>query len=396
MTPAVTTNHTPVRDRVTWISYVQISFFAWFMYSFGATQALLRDEQGTGLVLASLHGTFLSIGGLLAAVSVARLMLRYGRGRVLRLGSIGTIIGVLILTWPGLSIGVTFLGVFLAGIFGTFIVATVNAFLLDHEGLAGPAALTEANALACFAGLLGPLVIGIGAATLLGWRAGMYVVILALIAVEIWRGRNTEAFSEPPEIVAKVERGKIPRAFWWSWLLLVCVIGAEFSLTFWGADLLRERCGFGPAAAAASLASVVGGMFIGRAFGARLARAFDTESILRVAMACALASFAIAWSFTWWPVVIFGLFLTGISISVHWPLSVSRAVVASDGLTDRAAGLAAVAASIASGIAPFALGALSQSIGFHLAFLMVPVFLGCGLAILLTKPVHQLTAGRAL
>ena len=203
MTPAVTTNHTPVRDRVTWISYVQISFFAWFMYSFGATQALLRDEQGTGLVLASLHGTFLSIGGLLAAVSVARLMLRYGRGRVLRLGSIGTIIGVLILTWPGVSIGVTFLGVFLAGIFGTFIVATVNAFLLDHEGLAGPAALTEANALACFAGLLGPLVIGIGAATLLGWRAGMYVVILALIAVEIWRGRNTEAFSEPPEIVAR-------------------------------------------------------------------------------------------------------------------------------------------------------------------------------------------------
>ena len=390
MSLAVATTHTPVRDRVTWISYVQISFFAWFMYSFGATQALLRDEQGTGLVLASLHGTFLSIGGLLAAVIVAKLMLRYGRGRILRLGSLGTILGALVLTWPGVSIGMTFLGVFLAGFFGTFIVATVNAFLLDHEGPAGPAALTEANALACFTGLLGPLVVGIGAATFLGWRAGMYVVIIALVAVEIWRGRNTFAFGEPPEVVAKVEHGKIPKAFWWAWALLVCVIGAEFSIIFWGADLLRERCGFGPSAAAASLASVVGGMFIGRAFGSRLARAFNTESILRVAMTCALVSFAIAWAFTWWPVVILGLFLTGLSISVHWPLSVARAVVASDGLTDRAAGLASVAASIASGIAPFALGALSQSIGFHLAFLLMPVFLISGLAILLIKPVREI------
>ncbi|MFZ4498001.1 MAG: hypothetical protein ACOYN7_11155, partial [Candidatus Nanopelagicales bacterium] len=72
MSLAVTTTHTPVRDRVTWISYIQISFFACFMYSFGATQALLRDEQGTGLVVASLHGTFLSTGGLLAALIVAK------------------------------------------------------------------------------------------------------------------------------------------------------------------------------------------------------------------------------------------------------------------------------------------------------------------------------------
>lgn len=107
-------------------------------------------------------------------------------------------------------------------------------------------------------------------------------------------------------------------------------------------------------------------------------------------MTCALVSFAIAWAFTWWPVVILGLFLTGLSISVHWPLSVARAVVASDGLTDRAAGLASVAASIASGIAPFALGALSQSIGFHLAFLLMPVFLISGLAILLIKPVREI------
>ena len=46
-----------VRDRPTWIAYVQLAFWAWFLYAFGATQALLRDEQGTTRAIASLHGT---------------------------------------------------------------------------------------------------------------------------------------------------------------------------------------------------------------------------------------------------------------------------------------------------------------------------------------------------
>ena len=68
MTVGALVAHTPIRDRVTWISYVQLMFFAWFMYSFGATQALLRDEQGTGVVLASspAKGTNLAAGTKIA------------------------------------------------------------------------------------------------------------------------------------------------------------------------------------------------------------------------------------------------------------------------------------------------------------------------------------------
>ena len=172
----------------------------------------------------------------------------------------------------------------------------------------------------------------------------------------------------------------------------MCFLGAEFSLTFWGADLLRERCGFGPAAAAASLASVITGMFIGRVWGSRLAQRIPAERLLKASIVFALASFVLAWAFTYWPVVLLGLLLTGVGISVHWPLGVARVVRASGGMTDRASAAASIAGSISMAIAPFALGTLSDTIGFHVAFLLVPVFLAIALVILIVRPVADVAA----
>ena len=58
--------------------------------------------------------------------------------------------------------------------------------------------------------------------------------------------------------------------------------------------------------------------------------------------------------------------------SLQYPLGTVRAVTASAGRPDRAAGRLSIAAGLASGIAPFALGALADRIGTHTAFLLVP------------------------
>ena len=377
----------PDRDRPTWIAYVQLAFWAWFLYGFGATQALLRDEQGTSRSVASLHGTALAIGGLLGALLTARAVARWGRGVVMRASAIGAISAVLIYTWPGAAPPVSMLGAALASFFGTFLLITINAFLLDYQGLAGPAALTEANALAAFAGIVGPIAIGIGAATVLGWRAGVWVVVITLIAVEVWRGRHVGVFGSRGLAQHEAEGGRFGTPVYWSLGVIMCFLAAEFSLTFWGADLLRERSGFGAAAAAASLASITSGMLVGRLGGARLAERMPTESVLKGSIVVALASFILAWGFTWWPIVLLGLFLTGVGIGVHWPLGVARVVRASGGMTDRASAAASIAGSIAMAIAPFALGTLSDTIGFHLAFLLVPLFLAAALAILVLRPV---------
>ena len=169
------------------------AFYAWFLYAFGATQALLRDEQGTTRSVAALHGTTLAIGGLIGALTCARAIERWGRGRVLRVTAVGVSLGILVYTSPG-GLAATLFGAGLTALFGTVLLISINAFILDYQGLAGPAELTEANAVASFAGLLGPLAIGLGAATVLGWRAGMWIVVVALVVVEIWRGRDVGVF----------------------------------------------------------------------------------------------------------------------------------------------------------------------------------------------------------
>ena len=304
----------------------------------------------------------------------------------MRASAIGAAASVLIYTWPGAVPAVSMSGAALASFFGTFLLITINAFLLDYQGPAGPPALTEANALASFAGLVGPLAVGLGAATVLGWRWGMWIVVVALVAVEVWRGRHVAVFGTRGLARHEAEGGRFGRRVYWSLGAIMCFLGAEFCLTFWGADLLRERCGFGPAAAAASLASVTGGMLIGRLWGARLAQRMPTERVLKASIVFALVSFVLAWSFTFWPVVLLGLLLTGVGIGVHWPLGVARVVRASGGMTDRASASASIAGSIAIAIAPFALGVLSDTVGFHVAFLLVPLFLAAALVILVVRP----------
>lgn len=385
--PARVRTTAPDRDRPTWIAYVQLSAYAWFLYAFGATQALLRDEQGTSRSLAALHGTALAVGGLVAALLASRIIDRWGRGRVGRLTAVGTALGILIYTVPGGSLPVTLAGAMIATFFGTLLLVSVNAFLLDHHGAAGPSSLTEANALGSLAGLLGPLAIGIGASTVLGWRAGLWVVALGLLLVEVWRGRDVDVYGTRREAEEEDPTGRLPRRVLWSLAAIVCFLGAEFSLTFWGADLLRVRCGFGAAAAAASLGSVTGGMLIGRLLGARLAERMSTERLLKGSVLFALGAFVIAWSFTAWPLVLLGLLLTGVGIGVQWPLGVARVVRHSGGITNRAAASASVAAAIAGGIAPFGLGVLSDSVGIHVAFLLVPLFLLMALGLLVIRPV---------
>lgn len=383
----------PHRDRVTRIAYTQLALFAWLMYAFGATNALLRDDQGTSRTLSGLHSTSLAVSGILAGLIASSIVSRWGRGRVLRLASAGLVLGIVVYTWPATSYPLSMTGAFLCGFFGTLVVIAINAFLLDHQGAAGPATLTEANALASVSGLLGPLAVGIGAATIFGWRMGLVVVAFGFVLVEIWRGRDVAAFG-----AAGAERHEehralpLPRRVYWSFALIMCFLGTEMSAVYWSADLLRERAGFGAAAAAAALAAVTGGMAVGRYAGSRLARSIPGERLLRLSVVIALIGFALMWVPTFGGIIILGMFVTGMGLGVQWPLGVSRAVHESGGMTDRAAALCSVFGSIAIAIAPFALGALADSIGFHAAFLLMPMLLVTAMVILLVRPARTTVA----
>jgi len=329
----------------------------------------------------------LALGSLLGSLLAGRAILRWGRGLVMRIGGIGAIIGILVYTTPHGAFPVTLAGAFIAAMSGSFFISALNAFVMDHQGAAGPSSLLEASAFAAFLCILAPLAVGVMTGTVLGWRAGIWVAVVALVIIEVLRGRNLSVYrTDASELVHEL-RDKMPKEVYWSLGLFMCFVATEFSMMFWSADLLRERCGFSAGAAASSLGAITGGMLLGRLVGARLAERMSADRLLRAAVVLSLFAFALAWVFTWWPAVLLGLALGGIGLSVQGPLGIARVMQVSNGLTDRASALALVAASVAVATAPIALGVVADHIGVHLAFLMLPMLLGIALIILLVKPV---------
>jgi predicted MFS family arabinose efflux permease len=379
----------PKRDSPTWASYLLITSYVWFIYGFGASQALIRDEQGTSRTISSLHAVAFSIGGIVAGLIAARVIHALGRGRFLTFSVIGATVGVFIYTAPG-GIGVTLTGTFIAALFGSSIIIGTSAFLFDYQQKAGPASVTEANAIAALGGVLAPIAIGIGAVIFLGWRAGLWILFLGFFLSILLMRKNPDAFGVPiVEQIQQASRVPFPRQFWWALVTLFLLLTTEFTLTLWSADLLRDRAGFEAGAAAASVGALTSGIFIGRVLGARFAEYFPVDRILTLAVLIAFGGWLVVWLSSNAAVMLVGLVISGLGFSLFWPLGLSRVVLASGGKSDRASALSAMAGATAGGMGPFLLGTLADSVGVHTAFLVLPVTLLVGLFLIRIKPVNR-------
>ncbi len=374
---AAPVRHAVLRDRSTWITYVQVGLFGYFLYSFGPSIALLRDESGTSRAIASLHGTAMAVGSVAVGLAAPYVVRGIGRGRMMRTGSLLVAVGLALYVAGGGVLALTLLGILVASVGGTLALVGANAFMPDHQdrGPATPQAMSEMHAFGAVMGLLGPLAVGLAVGLTWGWRPAVIAGGVAFLVLEVVRGRRVHDFDgrygdegdeHPP-----IER--LSRTFWIALIVFTCSAGLEFSLTFWGSDLVRERAGLGEAAAAAAIATIVGGLAIGRVVGSQVVARFDPETVLSNSFALSVVGFAIAWVSTNPAVMLTGLLVTGLGMGLQSPLGIGRAVRAAGAQVDRAAGLTSVAAGAASGVAPFALGALADAVGVHTAFLIVPV-----------------------
>lgn len=380
----------PARDRATWIMYFQLSLLSFFIMGYGATIALLRDEQGTTRTIAGLHATAFSIVGILGSLLAPAIIDRWGRSQAIRYGLIGFGVGIAIYAIPA-GLAVTLPGIALIACCSCVALIGVSAFLLDYQRGAGPAALTEANALAAFTGFLAPLIFGLGAATVLGWRVGLWVLIAGLIITEVIRSRMPDVFGGPRQVRQQASTaGPLTSRVWWSCLMLGLLMASEISVLTWGADLLRDRGGLGPAAAAAGVGTVSAGMVIGRFLGGRLAESRPIDAILRVAIVIAATGIVAALVASAPVAILLALLAVGLGFSVNWPLGVARVVAATGGQADRGTSLSSISGGLAGGTIPFMLGALSDQIGIQGALWIIPVMLAAALVILVAVPVrHQ-------
>ncbi|RSM94032.1 hypothetical protein DMB42_51745 [Nonomuraea sp. WAC 01424] len=372
-----------VRDRPTWLIYLLLGTFATFLYGLSAALPLLRADQHTTATVAGLHGTAMAVGTIGAGLVLPLLTRLLGRRATSWLGLAGMNAGVLlVLTTSALPL--TLLGYGVAGGFGSVMLYAAMAELSDHHGPAGPAALSEANAVGVLVGMVATFALSQVAQSALGWRAALRLTPAASVVLALTLGRTWPA---PREAAAtRAEAPLVPSAGGGGWrfqlagAVLFCCVALEFSFNLWAADLFALRTGVTAAVAATGLTAFVSGMAAGRFAGAQLALRLPAAPLFAGALGLTALGWLLFWTSTV-PVLSYaGLALSGLGASLHFPLALSALIVASGDRADRAAAASPVWAGAAMAIGPLLLGTLADGYGTGTAFLLVPVVIGLAVA----------------
>jgi fucose permease len=364
------------RDRITWLIYLQLGIWGYFLYGFSPVVPLLRDEQHVTSSVASLHSVALAAGALVGGAIFPTVARRLGRGHAIWVGFAGVAAGVvaLCLLRPVVAtIGSTLV----IAVFGTLLISGIVATLGERHGPAGPAAIAEANALATGLGALAPLVVGLAVAAGLTWRPAIAVEVvltaLVIAGAAMFRVRLPEGSSTAPLVRAR--RGRLSTGYWLAWTLMSATGSVEVCLNLWAGDVLRHHAGMSAGAGATAVSGIVGGMTVGRLVGGRLAQRVPAHRLLLAMLGVSLVGFGLFWFATIPALAIAGLTVTGLGDGMHYPLAIGMALRLSPGQEDQAAARASYSMAVGFGIAPFVLGALADRVGAHTAFLLVPGFL---------------------
>lgn len=357
----------------------------WFMYTLGPAVVLLRDEFEVSRSVAGLHGTASALGGITAALIVVRLVERIGRRRVLLSAVALAAVGVALLVF-GNDIAYSLAGACVCSIAGSFSINVMTAAITLRHGQRGGGVLTQAHAVMASTGLLAPLALGAYVALGWGWRpAFMIVWVFGLaIAIGVIRLPRTDVldYGATTRLRRPRERRKFQTGYWPLFVVLVVTVGAETATLYWSADLIRTRLSIGAAAAATGTSAFLLGIALGRFVLGRIALTRSFVGILMAMLPFSLLGWLLFWISPNIVVSFAGLFCIGLGISASFPLLVALMSARSADQPDRSIALSGLGAGIASGVSPFALGAVSDVLGPVLGFLLVPVLLLVGLVLL--------------
>jgi fucose permease len=363
------------RDRLTWIAYALLAWFAFLQAASGLVIVHLRDELDLSYSTGGLHVAAFAAGSVVAGVISARLERALGRRALLWSAAALMGAGAIGLT-AGRIAAVTVGSVLVMGVGGGLLLATIQAALADHHGERRPVALAEANVAASIAYVVLIGVLSLTAALHAGWR----VALLASLVVPVlaWWSNRRLAIDAPPR--SRVAQGRLPGVFWVAAAMLVCTTAAEWCITAWGATFVEDAADVSTDTAVALMAGYFGGVVAGRTLGSRLARRHDAARLLAFSLAVSAAGFAILWPSTAPAQALVGLSLLGIGLGNLFPMGVSVAVALAPGRAVLASGRAVAMTSLAGLLAPLTVGTLADATSLKAALGVVPVALALAAA----------------
>jgi fucose permease len=367
-----------VRQRVTWMLYALVGFFAYFDSTLGPIMVLVRAERDYSYSVAGTHFSAFAVGGLLAGFLGDRFVRRLGRPRSLTVAVVGLLTGAALLAASPIALG-SLLGVAFVGGFGALVLMTAQSGLSDLHGEYRRVAITESTLLAASTAILGTLLVGSIAASGFDWRLALVPPALVLVLIpRILRLPETEIDDRARA------RGRLTLRFWMVWLVLFLSLAAYTCVMYWGAEFLAQDTGLERATAVTALSLLFISILSARLIGSRLARRFGEGLLLSGCLVVASASFLLLWLSENPIAALVGLFGVGLGFANVYPLAISMGIGAVGGAPEAATARLALAQHSAALTAPLFLGALADRAGISSAISIVGIFLATATVLAIT------------
>ena len=369
------------RDRFTWLAYLSLAFYGYFLNVLGPITPFLKDELRLTYTVSSFHFTAFAIGILLIGLGGHWVIQRIGHQRSLWVGLFGISLSAFLLLIgrnPVITVGASFL----MGWIGSLILAVVPAALSDQHAELRAVALSEANMIASLFATAGPLLVGWFAHSVGDWRWALGIIAFIPILMFPLFGKDSSPAST--SIIVKPQTSPtLPLLFWIYWVAIVLGVSVEFCMIFWGADYLEQVLGMAKADSAQAVSLFLAAMILGRVLGSRLVQQVPTRSVVTISILIATIGFLVFWKGNSRLLGLSGFFITGLGVASLYPLILSLAIGSAQGNTVQAGARATLASGTAILALPLALGRLADAIGIQSAYGLVILLLASVLFIIL-------------
>lgn len=362
------------RDRPTWLLYLLLAFYAYFLNILGPLTPFLRSELGLSYTVSSLHFAAFAVGMLGVGLGGHLVIKRLGRWHALWIATAGLSLGALLLVAARTPV-FTISASLLMGLVGSLIIAIVPAALSDRHGELRAIPLSEANVSGSLAATIAPLMVGLFARSVGDWRLALVSAAVLPVLLYLFLGRGVSGAVDVAEASPGRSRQRLTVLFWIYWSALVLAVAAEFCMIFWSADYLETVLGLSKAEAAQAVSIFLAAMIIGRVAGSRLVQRFSTSTVVSAAILLAGVGFLVFWKSGTVTLVLIGLFVTGLGIASLYPLILALAIGAAPNNSNQASARTTLASGTAILILPLVLGRLADAFGIQLAYAVVALLL---------------------
>jgi predicted MFS family arabinose efflux permease len=360
------------RDRLTWLAYAMLGWFAYLQAAPGLIVPHLRDELHLSYSVGGLHVAAWAGGSVVAGLVTARVERAIGRRAVFWLAPAGMTAGLVALVL-GRVAPVTVGALLFMGVCGGALLITIQAALADRHHERRAIALTEANVAASVAYVVLIGALSLAAATHVGWRTAL---LAALVIPPVAFALNRrEAIDAPAPADGDAAPAPLPAAFWIAAAMMFCTTAAEWCVTAWGASFVKTAAHVSTDTGVSLMIGYFGGVVAGRTLGSRLARRYPPHRLLAGALVVTAGGFAVLWPAATPAQALVGLAVTGVGLGNLFPLALAFTVGLAPDRAQLASGRAVLATSAAVLLAPLTVGALADATSLSAALAVVPVAL---------------------